>query len=128
MQNIVIDNLLVMAIIKAVGNILTAAVPSTVTYLIGRKLINQRKLQEKLNLALSDIQYLLLLEKLHCREHQIDVGQSKKQLMRDCVKHETNLSLSGRFTFSRINRELSSQTRSQINSKPIRPSRQYSAF
>jgi hypothetical protein len=125
MQNIVIDNLLLVACIKAFGNILTAAVPSIVTYYIGRKVINERKLQRKLDVALSDIAFLLMVESFHCREHLESQGKSNKRNIRDCVKHETSLKWSGRNTLSRIDKVIASKHDSDIvhMDKAVRPAR-----
>ena len=46
-------------IIKALGSILTAAIPSIVTFYLGRKFINTAKLKQKYQIALQDIVYLL---------------------------------------------------------------------
>jgi hypothetical protein len=128
MDNIIIDNVLIVALITALGIILTAAVPSLVTYLLGRKVFNQRKLQEKLNIALTDLQYMLMVEELHCREHLSDVGQTKRQTIRNCVKNESNLSWSGKFTLSRINKELTRNCSLTNGNKLTRPSRYYSRY
>ena len=104
MQNIVIDNLLMMELIKALGNILTASVPSIVAYYIGKKVVNERKLQSKLDVALGDIAFLLTVEDFHCREHLVTQGISNKRNIRDCVKQETTLVWSGRNTMSRIDK------------------------
>lgn len=130
MQNIVIDNLLVMAIIKTVGNILTAAVPSLAAYIIGKKVVNNNKLQRRLDSALSDIQFLLMVEKLHCREHMITEGKSNKLAIRNCVKHELGFFWSGKNTLSRIDRTISLESDSKIiqMDKPVRPKRMTSRY
>lgn len=130
MQNIVIDNLLMMELIKALGNILTAAVPSIAAYYIGRKVINERKLQSKLDTALGDIAFLLMVENFHCREHLLTQGKSNKLNIRYCVKQETHLVWSGRNTLSRIEKAVEQQQDGVIvkMDKPVRPARMKSRY
>ncbi|MEH6454772.1 MAG: hypothetical protein V7749_00490 [Cocleimonas sp.] len=130
MQNIVFDNLLVMAIIKALGNILTAAVPSVVTYIIGKKLVKNRRLQKRLDIALTDLKFLLMVEQFHCREHTITAGKSNKLTIRNCVKQESDCVWSGKNTLSRIERSISSEFDSKIiqMDKLVRPARMKSRY
>ncbi|MGI2115652.1 hypothetical protein ACRWQL_00540 (plasmid) [Shewanella sp. HL-SH4] len=130
MQNIVIDNLIVVAMIKAIGNILTAAVPSIVTYWLGKKLLRVSKLQKKLNTALKDIQFLLLVEDHHCKEHLVFQKKSKKFTIRNQVKQETNFDWSGKNTLSSIDRAIASNDdlKPVIKDVPIRPARYYSKY
>jgi hypothetical protein len=127
MQNIVFDNLLVMAIIKALGNILTAAVPSVVTYIIGKKLVKNRRLQKRLDIALTDLKFLLMVEQFHCREHTITAGKSNKLTIRNCVKQESDCVWSGKNTLSR---SISSEFDSKIiqMDKLVRPARMKSRY
>lgn len=106
MQSIVIDNLLMAALIKSIGNILTAAVPSLVTYLIGRKVFKEKKLLKELRLAYSDLQFLLQVEIHHCQEHKVTSEQSLKLKIRNSVKHESDCNWSGKNTLSRLSKKL----------------------
>lgn len=130
MQNIVIDNLLMMELIKALGNILTAAVPSIAAYYIGKKVVNEQKLQSKLDVALGDIAFLLAVEDFHCREHLVTQGRSNKRNIRDCVKQETALVWSGRNTLSRIDKAKVVKHDSVIvqTNKLVSPSRMKSRY
>lgn len=93
-------------LIKAGGNILTALIPSLVSYYLGRKLIKSKQLKQDLKLALNDIKFLLSVEKLHCREHQERGGESKRIRIRNSVKAERALEWSGKFTLSQIIKKL----------------------
>lgn len=93
-------------LIKAGGNILTALIPSLVSYYLGRKLIQSKQLKQDLKLALNDIKFLLSVEQLHCREHREREGESKRQMIRNSVKTERGLEWSGKFTLSQIIKKL----------------------
>lgn len=51
---------------------------------------------------LNDLEYLLALEELHCREHSETTGMSKKNTMRQALKTERGLVWSGKFTNSTL--------------------------
>ncbi|EPR7484031.1 hypothetical protein ACU8KO_002656 [Vibrio alginolyticus] len=101
-----IETQITIELIKAGGNVLTAAIPSVVSFYLGRKLMNSAKLKEDLKVALSDIRFLLAVEELHCREHKELEGQSKHLTMRKSVKAERQLDWSGKFSLSRITKKL----------------------
>lgn len=101
-----IDQAILIELIKAGGNILTATIPSVVSFYIGRKIMASKELKEKYRTAMNDIMYLLELEKKHCREHKETSGSTKRQSMRDAVKNETALEWSGKFTPSQIVRRI----------------------
>lgn len=101
-----IDQAIVIELIKAGGNILTAAIPSIVSFYIGKKVMASTELKAKYATAMQDIMFLLELEKKHCREHKETTGSTKRQSMRDAVKNETDLTWSGKFTGSQIVRRL----------------------
>lgn len=107
MTSIVIDNLLLAALVKSIGNIITAAVPSIVTYFISKKVVNELALKKKLSTAYKDIQFLLQVESFHCRANKENTGQSYKVTIRNSVKNETDLEFSGKHTFSSVSRKLS---------------------
>ncbi|QIR16341.1 hypothetical protein [Shewanella aestuarii] len=129
MQSIVIDNLVLVALVKAIGNILTAAVPSITTYIIGKKLIARERLKRKLNVALMDIQYLLMVEALHCREHMEYQGKSNKRTIRNLVNQETKFIWSGKNTLSQIDKAMENDLNNIVkDNTPVRPSRYYSKY
>ena len=93
-------------LIKSMGNILTASVPSLVTYLIGRKVFKEKELKKELRRTYSDLQYLLQVEIYHCEEHKLNFDQSFKQKIRDSVKHETDCTWSGRNTLPQLSKKM----------------------
>ncbi|HFI9381184.1 TPA: hypothetical protein ACGSTL_001339 [Vibrio parahaemolyticus] len=101
-----IETQITVELIKAGGSVLTAAIPSVVSFYLGRKLMKSAKLKEDLKVALSDIRFLLAVEELHCREHKELEGQSKHLTMRKSVKAERQLDWSGKFSLSRITKKL----------------------
>lgn len=72
-----------------------------ITVLVGRAILNRKRLQEKLNVAQADIAYLLHVEALHCEYHRKESGRSYKMLVRQEATHD-GLIWSGRFTPGRV--------------------------
>lgn len=105
-MNLEVSEPVLIELIKAGGNILTAFIPSLVSYYLGRKLIKSKQLKQDLKLALNDIKFLLSVEQLHCREHQERDGESKRQRIRNSVKAERAQEWSGKFTLSQIIKKL----------------------
>lgn len=101
-MTVVIDNALAIAVIKSVGNILTASVPSLVSFILARRLIKTKQVQKDLKVALSDIEYLLGVEEHHCREHNENHGESMRNRIRKSVTDEVGLRWSGKFSKSKI--------------------------
>ncbi|GIU40879.1 hypothetical protein TUM3794_19850 [Shewanella colwelliana] len=116
-MQIVLDNLLLGTIIKAISSIFAAALPSFTAFYLGNRLIKKQKLQRDLKVALNDIQYLLAVEQYHCHEHKLVSDQSKKQMIRDSVAIETSLTWSGKFTPSRIARYPADESLFEIMAK-----------
>ena len=61
-----------------------------------------KKLKEKLDLAIEDINFLLEVEATHCKRNVEHLGESSKNRTRATVK-KSNLSFSGKFTPGRVN-------------------------
>ena len=61
---------------------------------------------DKYIIAINDIDYLLNVEDLHCRNNKEVTGQSMRNLMRLSVIHERGLTWSGKNTKSSISKEL----------------------
>ncbi len=95
------DPKVLIELIKAGGNILTATIPSVVSFYLGRKLIKSSKLKSDLKVALNDIRFLLAVEDLHCREHSELTNKSKRHTIRSSVRSERLLNWSGKFSLSR---------------------------
>jgi len=85
------------ALITALGSILAAVIAAATAALIGHQVLGRRRLQERLHVALHDIQFLLEVERQHCSLHRAREDQSYKILMR---RHARNAGYrwSGKFT------------------------------
>lgn len=94
------------AIIEAIGTIIGSLVASICAGLIGRQYLDRKKLQEDLNTAMGDIEFLLAVENEHCSIHRLGVGESNKIRVRNEVVSQ-GMFWSGRFTHSRIRRRMS---------------------
>ena len=97
-----LTNEMVIELIKAGGSILTATIPSVVSFYLGRKFMDVAKLKERYKVALNDILYLLGVEELHCREHMETQDKSLRKTVRDSVRVERGLDWSGKHTPSQI--------------------------
>lgn len=95
-------NEMVIELINAGGSILTATIPSVVSFYLGRKFLNVAKFKELYKIALKDIQFLLGVEELHCREHKEAIDKSLRTTIRNYAKVERGLEWSGKHTPSQI--------------------------
>ncbi len=85
------------AIIQAVGSVLAAAIAAIAAALIGHQIAGRKRLQTALKTAVSDIQFLLVVEAAHCELHKEVSEESFKQRIRQGARdggHEW----SGKFT------------------------------
>jgi len=64
------DNMFVIAIINAGGDVLAAAVAGGVAALIGKRFLSQQVLKKQLEVARNDIAFLLKVERRHCVKHK----------------------------------------------------------
>lgn len=101
-----IDPKVLVELVKAGGSILTATIPSVVSFYLGRKFINVAQIKERYKTALNDIVYLLSVEDLHCREHKETQDKTLRQTVRTAVKTERQLSWSGKNSLSSISKKL----------------------
>lgn len=85
------------AVISSVGNVLAAVIAAICAAVIGYQISGRRRLQEKLNLAIGDIAYLLEVEKLHCQIQDEHQGNSMKITVRKRATEAGKL-WSGKFT------------------------------
>lgn len=100
------DKNVLIELIKALSLVTASAIPSLVSYWLGVRLIQRKKLETNLKIAISDLEFLLAVERLHCREHTENSGKSNRNLIRQAVSIETDLTWSGNFSLSRIKKKL----------------------
>jgi hypothetical protein len=74
------------AVISAFGSILSTVIGAATAALIGRRFLNQEKLKRDLQVAISDIEFLLLVEKEHCAESKERNGRSNFQTVRNRIR------------------------------------------
>jgi len=84
------------ALIIASGTIISTAIGSTAAALIGNRILKQEKLQKDLKTAISDIEFLLMVEREHCEENKLDQGSSNFHKVRSRIRAQH--AWSGRFT------------------------------
>ncbi|MCE2571690.1 hypothetical protein [Motilimonas eburnea] len=100
------EGLMLIEVIKGLSLIIAAAIPSLVAALISRSRTDLKQLKAKYRRLLSDHRFMLELEQNYVQREKDLRGQSGKNTMRKQVLQTTNLTLSGRFTPNRIDREL----------------------
>jgi hypothetical protein len=89
------------ALISGLFSIFNTVIAAVTASLIGKIIANRRKLQEKLDIAISDIEFLLEAEKIHCDNNKQERGESRKNLIRDAVRI-SGFNFSGKFTPGRV--------------------------
>lgn len=85
------------ALIQSFGGILSATIAAIAAALIGKRFIDQKRLQDKNALMQRDIFFLLAVEEAHC------VAHGQKLTVRDAVR-EKGYEWSGKFTPGRVTR------------------------
>lgn len=100
------ESLLLIEVIKGLSLIIAAAIPSLVAGFISRSRVDLKHLRTKYSRLLADHRFMLELEQHYVQREKELSGQSRKNTMRKQVTQETNLTLSGRFTPNRIERDL----------------------
>ncbi|BBM67618.1 hypothetical protein [Vibrio alfacsensis] len=99
------DHNIIVALIKAISLVLAAAVPTLVTYLVSKRYFGKRdyeKLERKYLTSLQDIEYLLEVERLHCRRNAELLDQSYRRNTRKEVECFTDLRWSGKYSQKRV--------------------------
>ncbi len=99
------DHNTLIALIKAISIIVAAAVPTLVTYLVSKRYFGQRdyeKLEKKYLTSLKDIEYLLEVERQHCRRNVELLDRSYRQSIRKEVELFTKLRWSGKYSQKRV--------------------------
>jgi hypothetical protein len=103
LSNVEIQKTLISGLFSIFNTVIAAITAS----LIGNTIANRRKLQEKLETAISDIKFLLEVEKSHCDDNRKELGESRKNIIREAVRN-SGFSFSGRFTPGRVQSKKSS--------------------
>lgn len=83
--------------ITAVGTILATLIAAVCASVIGKRISDREKLQENLDVAISDIAFLLDVENEHCKIHKEKTSQSSKIRIRQ-IAIDHGLIWSGKFT------------------------------
>jgi hypothetical protein len=97
---------IIVALITASGAVASALIIGVVGLIAAKRVISRKKLKVDLTNALKDIQFLLELEKAH-NEINITVhGKCNKNLMREAVRKDKSIDLSGKHTASSVRRKL----------------------
>lgn len=89
------------ALVEAIGSIIATTVAGITAGIIGQQFANRRRLQEKLDVARKDVEFLLAVEQEHCSKHKATSDQSFKQTIRKAV-NERGLTWSGSNTPGRV--------------------------
>lgn len=91
------------SLIGAVGSFVTGTMAAICAAVIGKQIAGRRRLQDKLDVALTDIAFLLKVEELHCAHRQSETdGPSPKLAVRKEVREKFGIVFSGRFTPGRV--------------------------
>jgi len=83
------------ALIQAVGGTLASTIASVGAVVVGKRFLDQKRLQQELETCKSDIAFLLAVEKEHTKE------DGQKLIVRNSVR-DRGLGWSGRFTPGRV--------------------------
>lgn len=89
------------SLISALGTILATVIGAISASIIGKQFANRKKLSEKLDIALNDIAFMLIVEEEHCEEHKTNMDRSNKITMRDRARQQ-GYSWSGKFSLTKI--------------------------
>lgn len=90
------DTAIVSALITGTAGVLASTIAAVVGYTVGKRFLNQKAIQDRLQTAIEDIQFLLACEDEHCRDGD-RVVLSTKLGVRNLVR-EQGLKWSGKFT------------------------------
>lgn len=97
---------LIVAIVSASGAVIAALIAGGLILFAAKRVVDRKKLRVDLTVALNDIQFLLEVEKAHA-EVSISVNNKcNKVMMRDVVRREKGIELSGKNTLSAIKRKV----------------------
>lgn len=99
------DTLLI-AILNALSIILAAVITSGGVIYAASKIANKRKLQQDLICAYKDLKVQYLIEKYHCEINITNNGINNKVHIRNLVRENESVTLSGRNTISQVERKI----------------------
>ena len=89
------------ALISGMFTVLSALIAAFAAAIIGQTIANRRELQTKLTAAISDIEFLLAVEELHCENNKQHLGESRKLKIRKLAR-DRGVEFSGKFTPGRV--------------------------
>lgn len=89
------------AYIGAASTLLSTLIAGIIAILVGKQIVKQKKAAERLHVAMSDIEFLLAVEKEHCEFLRNEFDKSLKNTMRDRAR-ELGLQWSGKYSQSKI--------------------------
>lgn len=102
------SEILIVELVKALGLILAAGVPSVAVLLVNKSRQKNESLKRDLKKALGDLQFLLAVEAEHGRMSKEATGNSNLLLVRKVVHANDHVSWSGDFHHKRIIKKLES--------------------
>lgn len=97
-----IDPQVAAALINGVSTVLAAGIAALAASLIGKRFAAREKLQQDLNAAINDIEFLLAVEKRHCDLHKNRNNESNFLRVRKYITEQGTLRWSGQFTPGRV--------------------------
>jgi len=95
------EKLLMIELIKAATGIVQSLIPTIGAIFIGKRLIKNQVLIESLKTALTDLNFMLIVEQIYCDQNR-ETELLGKNLMREKAKSEAGYGLSGKFSKSKI--------------------------
>lgn len=94
------------ALITMCGAIVSSAIASAAILFAAKRVVDRKKLQVELTRALQDIQFLLHVENVHVDISVGQFGKENKVKMRDVVRQEQGIDISGKNTPARVRNRL----------------------
>lgn len=89
------------AYISSASTLLATLLAGITAMIVGKQIIKQKKAAERLHVAMSDIEFLLAVEKEHCEFHRNESEKSLKNTMRDRAR-DLGFQWSGKYSQSKI--------------------------
>lgn len=95
------------ALIQSIGAVVAACIAAAIAALIGHKIADRKRLLEQNAMAVADIQFLLAVEREHCKLHLETLNESNQRRMRRLAL-EQGFFWSGKFTPGRVKQRIQS--------------------
>ncbi|GIC77730.1 hypothetical protein [Moritella sp. F3] len=95
------EKILMIELIKAATGIVQALIPTIGAIFIGKRLIKNQVLIESLKTALTDLNFMLIVEQIYCEQNR-ESKLTGKNLIRQKAKEEAGYAPSGKFSKSKI--------------------------